>query len=168
MLERRWQQAESGEGGVVLLSGEARDRQVAPRSQALIDRLRRSSRTPACATFCSAAPPGPARLSDRSPSSNGRLGFGREDTTELPARQARGGVALATNDLGEAAPLLAALLSLPIGERYPPLNLTPQRQKEKNAAGRWWRRSRGWRRGSPVLMLFEDAPLERSDLARNL
>ena len=40
-------------------------------------------------------------------------------------------LAQATNDLGDAAPLLAALLSLPTGERYPPLDLTPQKQKER-------------------------------------
>jgi hypothetical protein len=40
-------------------------------------------------------------------------------------------LAQATNDLGEAAPLLAALLSIPAGERYPPPNLTPQKLKER-------------------------------------
>jgi predicted ATPase/class 3 adenylate cyclase len=33
--------------------------------------------------------------------------------------------------LPEAVPLLAALLSLPVPERYPPLTLTPQRQRQK-------------------------------------
>jgi class 3 adenylate cyclase/DNA-binding winged helix-turn-helix (wHTH) protein len=33
--------------------------------------------------------------------------------------------------LPEAVPLLASLLSLPLPERYPPLQLTPQRQKQK-------------------------------------
>jgi hypothetical protein len=37
----------------------------------------------------------------------------------------------ATNDLREAAPLLATLLAIPTGERYPPRNLIPQKQKEK-------------------------------------
>jgi hypothetical protein len=54
-------------------------------------------------------------------------------------------LAQATNDLGEAAPLLAALLSIPTGERYPPLNLSSQKQKEMTC-GHWWRRWRGWRR----------------------
>src|SRR5262249_47050482 len=34
-------------------------------------------------------------------------------------------------DVPEVAPLLATLLSLPSADRYPPLALTPQRQKEK-------------------------------------
>src|SRR5262249_22377906 len=33
--------------------------------------------------------------------------------------------------LAEAVPLLAALLSLPVPERYPPLTLSPQRQKQQ-------------------------------------
>ena len=39
-------------------------------------------------------------------------------------------VRLAAN-VQEVAPLIAALLSIPAGDRYPPTNLTPQRQKEK-------------------------------------
>jgi len=35
--------------------------------------------------------------------------------------------------LSEAAPLFAALLSLPLPERYPALMLTPQKQKEKTS-----------------------------------
>ena len=33
--------------------------------------------------------------------------------------------------LAEAVPLVAALLSLPVPERYPPLTLSPQRQKQQ-------------------------------------
>src|SRR5262249_34087013 len=44
---------------------------------------------------------------------------------------ARGELAQATNGLWEAVPLLAALLSLPTDGRYPPLNLTPQKRKER-------------------------------------
>jgi hypothetical protein len=40
-------------------------------------------------------------------------------------------LAQATSNLGAVAPLLAALLSVPTGERYPTLNLSPQKQKEK-------------------------------------
>ena len=36
-----------------------------------------------------------------------------------------------TNDLSAVAPLLTDLLSIPTGDRYPPLNLTPQKRKEK-------------------------------------
>ena len=65
-------------------------------------------------------------------------------------------LAQATNDLGEAAPLLAALLSLPTGERYPPLDLTPQKRKEKTLRA-LVAQVEGLAARQPVLMLFEDA-----------
>src|SRR5207249_7594854 len=58
-------------------------------------------------------------------------GFRREDTAEQRLDKLEAVLAQATNDLGEAAPLLAALLSIPTGERYPLLNFAPQQQKEK-------------------------------------
>jgi hypothetical protein len=35
------------------------------------------------------------------------------------------------DDLVNVVPLLADLLSIPTGERYPPLNLSPQKRKER-------------------------------------
>src|SRR5258708_38384161 len=58
-------------------------------------------------------------------------GFRREDTAEQRLDKLEAVLAQATNDLGEAAPLLAALLSLPVGERPPPPNLTPQKQRRR-------------------------------------
>jgi hypothetical protein len=40
-------------------------------------------------------------------------------------------LAQGTNDLSKIVPLLADLLSIPNGDRYPPLNLTPHKRKEK-------------------------------------
>jgi hypothetical protein len=40
-------------------------------------------------------------------------------------------LAQGTNDLGEAVRVMAELLSIPTGDRYPPLDLTPQKRKEK-------------------------------------
>ena len=58
-------------------------------------------------------------------------GFRREDTPERRLAKLEAVLAQATNDLSEVAPLLADLLSIPTGERYPALNLTPQKRKEK-------------------------------------
>jgi tetratricopeptide (TPR) repeat protein len=58
-------------------------------------------------------------------------GFRREDTIEQRLDKLEAVLARATNDLGEAVPLLAALLSIPTGDQYAPLNLSPQKQKEK-------------------------------------
>jgi predicted ATPase len=65
-------------------------------------------------------------------------------------------MAQATNDLAEAVPLLAALLSIPTGERYPPLDLVPQRQKERTLRA-LVAQIEGLAARQPLLMLFEDA-----------
>jgi predicted ATPase/class 3 adenylate cyclase len=57
--------------------------------------------------------------------------------------------------LEEVVPLLAALLSVPLPERYPPLNLTPQRQRQKtHEALVAWLLEEAERH--PVLAVWED------------
>ena len=56
----------------------------------------------------------------------------------------------------EVAPLVAALLSLPTGDRYPPLTLSPQRQKARTIAA-LVDHVAGLSRSQPVLCLVEDA-----------
>ena len=51
--------------------------------------------------------------------------------------------------------LIAELLSLPGGERFPPLDLSPQRKKERTFAA-LLRQLEGLARRQPVLMIFED------------
>jgi predicted ATPase len=55
----------------------------------------------------------------------------------------------------EVVPLFAALLALPLPERYPPLALTPQRQRQKTleALLGWLRAEAKWQ---PVLYILED------------
>jgi class 3 adenylate cyclase/tetratricopeptide (TPR) repeat protein len=81
-------------------------------------------------------------------------GFTREDTPEQKLDKMEAVLAGGPAQLAEAAPLVAALLSLPL-ERYPPLNLSPQKQKEKTLevlAGQVEALSRR----QPVLIVFED------------
>src|SRR5262249_27198955 len=59
--------------------------------------------------------------------------------------------------LSEAVPLLAALLSLPLPERYAPLTLTPQRQRQKTLdALLAWLLIEATRQ--PVLLIVEPLP----------
>jgi predicted ATPase len=64
-------------------------------------------------------------------------------------------LALASKDLTEAVPLLADLLSIPTGDRYPPLNFTPQKRKEKTLQVRV-AQLEGLAARQPLLMLWED------------
>jgi predicted ATPase len=58
-------------------------------------------------------------------------------------------------DLREAVPLFAGLLSIPTGDRYPPLNLTPQKQREKTLHAQL-AQVEGLAAQQPVLMVWED------------
>src|SRR5262249_54105089 len=51
-------------------------------------------------------------------------GFRREDTEEQRLAKLEAVLSQGTNDLSEAVPLLADLLSIPTGDRYPPLDLS--------------------------------------------
>jgi predicted ATPase len=64
-------------------------------------------------------------------------------------------LAQGTNDLSEAVPLLADLLSIPTGDRYPPLNLTPQKRKEKTLHAQLMQLEGPVAR-QPVLIVWED------------
>jgi predicted ATPase len=153
LLERRWQQAKAGEGSVVLLSGEpgiGKSRLV----QTLLERIGGEPHT-RLRYFCSphhqdsALYPIIAQLERAA-------GFRREDTIEQRFDKLETLLRQATNNISEAATLLAELLSIPAGGRYPPLNLTPQKRKEKTLRALVEQVERLTAR-QPVLMLFEDA-----------
>jgi predicted ATPase len=57
-------------------------------------------------------------------------GFEREDLHEARLGKPEALLARGTDKLEQAVPLIAALLGLPMGARYPALKLAPQRQKE--------------------------------------
>ena len=58
--------------------------------------------------------------------------------------------------IDHVAPLFAALLSLPAGDRYPAINLTPQQQKEQTVRA-LVELLGGLARQKPVLFVLEDA-----------
>jgi predicted ATPase len=58
-------------------------------------------------------------------------------------------------DLEEVVPLVAALLSIPTGDRYPPVDLSPQRQKQRTFEI-LVDQVEGLARRQPVLVVYED------------
>ena len=152
LLLRRWEQAKAGDGQVVLISGEPGigKSRIA---QTFLERLGGEPYT-RLRYFCSphhqdsALYPSIAQLERAA-------GFRREDTDEQRLAKLEAVLAQGTNDLSEAVPLLADLLSIPTGDRYPPLNLTPQKRKEKTLHAQL-AQIEGLAARQPVLMVFED------------
>jgi class 3 adenylate cyclase len=152
MLLRRWEQAKGGDGQVVLISGEPGigKSRIA---QTVVERLVDESYT-RLRYFCSphhqdsALYPSIAQLERAA-------GFRRDDTDEQRLDKLEAVLSQGTNDLSEAVPLLADLLFIPTAHRYPPVNLTPQKRKEKTLHVQL-AQLEGLAAVQPVLMVFED------------
>src|SRR5262249_35039474 len=65
-------------------------------------------------------------------------------------------LAMGASQVHAVAPLLAALLSIPFGERYPPLVLSPAQQRRRTLAA-LLDEFEGLARRQPILLSFEDA-----------
>jgi class 3 adenylate cyclase/tetratricopeptide (TPR) repeat protein len=153
LLLRRWQRAKNGEGQVVLLSGEpgiGKSRLTA----ALDERLQFEPHA-RLRYFCSrrhqdsAFHPFISQLERAA-------GLRRDDTAEQRLDKLEAALALTSDNLSEDAPLVAALLSISTEGRYPTLNLTPQKHKEKTLST-IIAQINGLAMRQPLLILFEDA-----------
>ena len=82
-------------------------------------------------------------------------GLRREDPPERQLDKLEAMLALATEDVREAAPLLADLLAIPAVGRYPPLELSPQQRKERTFQVLLDQLA-GLAARAPVLALYED------------
>jgi predicted ATPase len=82
-------------------------------------------------------------------------GIARDDDTDAKLDKLEAILTQSTDNVAAVAPLIAAMMSLPT-ERYPPLELSPQRQKDSLIA-MLAEQVAGLARDQPVLMIFEDA-----------
>jgi predicted ATPase/class 3 adenylate cyclase len=152
LLVDRWERAKQGEGQVVLLSGEpgiGKSRIV----QALRERLADQTYIP-LSHYCSPHHTNSALypvigLLERA------AGFERDDRPadrldKLEALLARG-----SDRLDEVVPLVAALLELPVCDRYPPVNLAPPQQKQRTLEV-LMNQVAGLAASQPVLAIYED------------
>jgi class 3 adenylate cyclase/tetratricopeptide (TPR) repeat protein len=152
LLTRRWEQAKRGDGCVVLVQGEpgiGKSRLA----QSILEQLSHEPHT-RLRYFCSplhqesALYPNIAQLERAA-------GFGRQDTDEERLAKLEGVLARVTNDLQVAAPLFAALLSIPTVGRYPTLQLSPQKHKEKTLHALLAQMD-GLAARQPLLIVWED------------
>src|SRR5262249_7360220 len=152
LLLRRWGQAKAGDGQVVLISGEPGigKSRIA---ETILERLSNEPYT-RLRYFCSPHHQDSALYPSIAQLERG-AGFGREDPADQRLDKREAVLARGTKALSEAVPLLADLLSIPTANRYLPLNLTPQKRKEKTLHAQL-EQVDGLAAQQPVLMVWED------------
>jgi class 3 adenylate cyclase/predicted ATPase len=152
LLLRRWSRTKSGEGQVVLISGEAgvgKSRLTA----ALLESLASEPHT-RLRYFCS-----PQHTDSAFSPIIGQMeraaGFLHDDTSQQKLDKLDALLAQASTSIQDAA-LIAEMLSLPNDGRYPDLELTPEQRRQKTLEA-LSAQMETLSRQQPVLMVFEDA-----------
>ena len=152
LLLRRWSKAKTGEGQVVLLSGEAgigKSRLTA----ALMERLASAPHT-RLRYFCS-----PQHTDSAFYPIIGQMeraaGYVHDDTPQVKLSKLDA-VLAQTSTRSEDVALFAEMLSLPTAGRYPTLDLTPEQRRQRTLEA-LVSQVQTLTHQSPVLMIFEDA-----------
>jgi class 3 adenylate cyclase/predicted ATPase len=83
-------------------------------------------------------------------------GFKADDTSEQRLDKLEALLAMGASRIEGVAPLFASMLSIPFGERYPPLVLSPTQQRRRTLAA-LLDQFEGLARRQPILLVFEDA-----------
>ena len=152
ILLRRWSKAKTGEGQVVLLSGEpgiGKSRLTA----ALMERLANEPYT-RLRYFCSPQHTDSA-LYPISSQMERAGGFAHEDTSQQRLDKLDALLAQTFTPQQHAA-LFAEMLSIPSDGRYPTVELNPQQRRQKTLEA-LTAQLEALSRSNPVLMIFEDA-----------
>ena len=152
LLLRRWSKAKTGEGQVVLLSGEAgigKSRLTA----ALLERLAAEPHT-RLRYFCSPQHTDSAHYPIISQMERA-AGFAHDDTAQTKLDKLDAVLARNYTPPQDAA-LFAEMLSLQNDGRYPTLEMTPQQRRQKTMEA-LTAQIEALSRSNPVLMIFEDA-----------
>jgi predicted ATPase len=82
--------------------------------------------------------------------------FKADDTSEQRLDKLEAILAMGASRIEGVAPLFASLLSIPFGERYPPLALSPTQQRRRTLAA-LLDQFEGLAHRQPILLVFEDA-----------
>jgi predicted ATPase/class 3 adenylate cyclase len=147
-----WESAKAGKGSVLLISGEpgiGKSRMV----ETLLNQLDHEQQHVRIRYFCapnrqdSTLYPVVAQIERAA-------GISREDAAGQKLDKLEAMLGRASADLAEAAPLIAELLSIPTEGRYPPLELTPQKRREKTLQALMAQLEGSARQ--PTLVVFED------------
>jgi class 3 adenylate cyclase/predicted ATPase len=152
MLMERWSWAKDGDGQVILIAGEAgigKSRLL----RALREKLAGEPHI-AINHLCSAYHTNSA-LHPVVAQLERAAGFAAHDKPGERLDKLEALLAQGAEQLDEAAPLVGALLGIPTDERYPALNFSPQRQKQRTFEV-LIEQLAGLARQRPVLQLYED------------
>jgi hypothetical protein len=152
LLRERWAQGKEGRGQVVVLSGEAgigKSRLVQVLQEYLVGEVY-TKLEGRCSPYAQQSPLYPVIEQVQR-----WLQWRQDDTLQVKLRKLEESLEAAGFVLEEAVPLFAALCSLPLADRFPPLNLAPQRQKQQMlAAVLAWLLKEAERQ--PVCLVMED------------
>jgi class 3 adenylate cyclase/predicted ATPase len=153
VLERRWRRSCGGEGQVVLLSGEAgigKSRIISAFLERLDEQPYMSLRYQ-CSPYHTNSALYPVIE---------QLAFAariqRSDPPDRKLDKLEAFLALSNRPVAATMPLIAPLLSIPLDDRYPPLNVSPQRRKQLTLAA-LVDLLQDLAKQRPVLFHFEDA-----------
>ena len=152
LLLGRWQQTKEGDGQIVVLFGEpgiGKSRIVQEIFQGITGD-RHSQVSFQCSPYYTSTAfyPFIEQLKFS-------LGLDRDDTSALSLSSLEAAVAAANAEVEQVTPLLAALLSIPTGDRYLPLDLSPQQQKDATVSA-IVNHLLGLAREQPLVIAFED------------